>query len=277
MLSLIKFLKRLKGKYPEVLRHLDMLVLRHWSKKISNAKNILNKSGKKFYSQNDEDGILLEILKRIKKNNGSFIEIGVAGTENNTIILLMLGWKGIWIDSQKIDVNLNENSRLKFIKEFIDKDNCIKTLEGGLQKLNLKNKDINVISIDIDGNDFFIAETLLNNGYKPDCLIVEYNAKFPPPILYNMPYDKNYVWKGHDDQGNSIQHWVNFFEKFGYKLVCCNITGANAFFINNKHNDKFNDIPTDINNIYYAPDYNWFAQTGHPTSTKTIEYFANKK
>ena len=277
MLSLIKFLKRLKGKYPEVLRHLDMLVLRHWSKKISNAKNILNKSGKKFYSQNDEDGILLEILKRIKKNNGSFIEIGVAGTENNTIILLMLGWKGIWIDSQKIDINLNENSRLKFIKEFIDKDNCIKTLERGLQKLNLKNKDINVISIDIDGNDFFIAETLLNNGYKPDCLIVEYNAKFPPPILYNMPYDKNYVWKGHDDQGNSIQHWVNFFEKFGYKLVCCNITGANAFFINNKHNDKFNDIPTDINNIYYAPDYNWFAQTGHPTSTKTIEYFANKK
>lgn len=279
MLSDSEFLKSLKEIYPSLLRHLDMLVLRHWSKKISDAKNILNKSGKKFYSQNDEDGILLEILKRIKKNNGSFIEIGVGGTENNTIILLMLGWKGIWIDSQKIDVNLNlnENSRLKFIKEFIDKDNCIKTLEGGLQKLNLKNKDINVISIDIDGNDFFIAETLLNNDYKPDCLIVEYNAKFPPPILYNMPYDKNYVWKGRDDQGSSIQHWVNFFEKFGYKLVCCNITGTNAFFINNKHNDKFNDIPTDINNIYYAPDYNWFTQTGHPTSTKTIEYFANKK
>ena len=46
---------------------------------------------------------------------------------------------------------------------------------------------------------------------------------------------------------------------------------------NNKHNDKFNDIPTDINNIYYTPDYNWFAQGGLPTSTKTIEYFANKK
>ena len=283
MLSDSEFLKRLKEIYPSVLRHLDMLVLRHWSKKISNAKNILNKSGKKFYSQNEEDGILLEILKRIKKNNGSFIEIGVGGfvrnngTENNTIILLMLGWKGIWIDSQKIDINLNENSRLQFIKEFLDKDNCIKTLQGGLEKLNLKKKDINVISIDIDGNDFFIAETLLNNDYKPDCLIVEYNAKFSPPILYNMPYDKNYVWKGRDDQGSSIQHWVNFFEKFGYKLVCCNITGTNAFFINNKHNDKFNDIPTDINNIYYAPDYNWFTQTGHPTSTKTIEYFANKK
>jgi hypothetical protein len=283
MLSDSEFIKRLKQIFPSAMRHLDMLLLRHWSKKISNAENILNKSGKKFYSQNDEDGILLEILKRIKKNNGSFIEIGVGGfvtnngTENNTIILLMLGWKGIWIDSQKIDINLNENSRLKFVKKFIDNDNCIKTLEGGLQKLNLKNKDINVISIDIDGNDFFIAETLLNNGYKPDCLIVEYNAKFPPPILYNMPYDINYIWKGRDDQGSSIQHWVNCLEKFGYKLICCNITGTNAFFINNKHSDRFSDIPIDINDIYYAPDYHQYTQVGHPTSTKTIEYFANKK
>ena len=101
MLSDSEFLQRIKEIYPSVLRHLDMLVLRHWSKKISDAKNILNKSGKKFYSQSDEDGILLEILKRIKRNNGSFLEIGVCGfkknkgTENNTVILLMLGWKGI--------------------------------------------------------------------------------------------------------------------------------------------------------------------------------------
>jgi len=260
-----------------------MWVLGYWFKKMSDSKNILNKSGEKFYSQNDEDGILLEILKRIKKNNGSFLEIGVGGfktnkdAENNTIILLMLEWKGIWIDSQKININLNENSKLKTIKEFIDKDNCIQTVEGGLQKLNLKKEDINVISIDIDGNDFYIAETLLNNGYKPDCFIVEYNGKFSPPILYNMPYDKNYTWSQSDDTGCSIQQWVNFLEKFGYKLVCCNITGVNAFFINNKHNDKFNDIPTEINDIFYASDYNWFVQTGHPTSKKTLEYFANKK
>ncbi|MDP6680052.1 MAG: hypothetical protein QGG72_14305, partial [Verrucomicrobiota bacterium] len=65
--------------------------------------------------------------------------------------------------------------------------------------------------------------------------------------------------------------------KFGYKLICCNITGTNAFFINNKHSDRFSDIPIDINDIYYAPDYHQYTQVGHPTSTKTIEYFANKK
>ena len=38
-----------KSMFPELKRHLDMTTLRHWSKKIANAKNILNKSGKKYY------------------------------------------------------------------------------------------------------------------------------------------------------------------------------------------------------------------------------------
>ena len=74
-----------KSMFPELKRHLDMATLRHWSKKITNAKNILNKSGQKYYSQNDEDGILLEILNRINKKKGSFLEFGVAGLSWNTL------------------------------------------------------------------------------------------------------------------------------------------------------------------------------------------------
>ena len=67
---------------------------------------------------------------------------------------------------------------------------------------------------------------------------------------------------------------VNFFDKFGYNLVCCNITGTNAFFVHSKHIDKFKDVPKDIKDIFYPPDYNWFTQIGHSTSAKTIEHFA---
>jgi|TARA_B100001964_G_scaffold45276_1_gene50399 hypothetical protein len=42
-----------KSMFLELKRHLDMATLRHWSKKIANVKNILNKSGEKYYSQND--------------------------------------------------------------------------------------------------------------------------------------------------------------------------------------------------------------------------------
>ena len=64
-----EFLTIYKNLFPLMKRHLDMLTLRHWDKKISSSKNILNKSGMKFYSQNDEDGILMEILRRINIKN----------------------------------------------------------------------------------------------------------------------------------------------------------------------------------------------------------------
>ena len=275
-----EFLTIYRNLFPLMKRHLDMLTLRHWDKKISLSKNILNKSGMKFYSQNDEDGILMEILNRINIKQGNFFEIGVCGghknngTECNTIILLMLGWSGIWIDGVNIDLNLPKESKLNFFKQFLNKDNCIKTFNDALEKSKIIKSEINVVSVDIDGNDFYITESILKEGFQPDCFIVEYNGKFPPPIIYNMPYDENYVWKGGDEQGCSLQFYVNFFDKFGYNLVCCNITGTNAFFVHSKHIDKFKDVPKDIKDIFYPPDYNWFTQIGHSTSAKTIEHFA---
>ena len=58
------------------------------------SKNPFNKYGKKIFSQTDEDGITIEIIKRMNcLNNGNFIEFGVGdGTENNTLILKSLGW-----------------------------------------------------------------------------------------------------------------------------------------------------------------------------------------
>src|SRR5262245_52344965 len=61
--------------------------------------NPLNAHSRRFFSQNDEDGILLEILRRLEIS-GSFVflEFGVGdGTQCNTIILLGLGWRGLWI------------------------------------------------------------------------------------------------------------------------------------------------------------------------------------
>ena len=42
--------------------------------------------------------------------------------------------------------------------------------------------DIDLISVDLDGNDLYFCEELLKNGFRPSVFIVEYNAKFPPPI-----------------------------------------------------------------------------------------------
>jgi hypothetical protein len=55
--------------------------------------------GFKGYSQNDEDGILQEIFRRINTTRRVFVEFGAgSGTENNTLYLLFSGWRGLWIE-----------------------------------------------------------------------------------------------------------------------------------------------------------------------------------
>ena len=89
--------------------------------------NPLNAFGKKCFSQTDEDGITIEILRRIScLSNGTYAEYGVGdGTENNTLILAALGWRGFWVGGETLRPNINEGrgSKFQFAKEWITLEN----------------------------------------------------------------------------------------------------------------------------------------------------------
>ena len=71
----------------------DLLIKNTNLQRKKTYKNPLNYYGKKCFSQTDEDGITLEIINRLKIDNGNYAEFGVGnGLENNTIILSALGW-----------------------------------------------------------------------------------------------------------------------------------------------------------------------------------------
>ena len=92
----------------------------------SGAVNPLLAFGRRHFSQHDEDGILLEILRRLGPTRSSgFLEFGVGnGTENNTIILLALGWRGAWVGGEDLAFQLSKGSRLAFLKNWITRDNA---------------------------------------------------------------------------------------------------------------------------------------------------------
>ena len=108
-------------------------------------------TGKLFgFSQSDEDGITLEILKRLDIQKGSFLEFGVGdGTENNTLILLALGWNGMWFGGEDLIFNPTGSKKLNFKKVWITKENIYKLYESSSLKPDL-------ISIDLDGNDILL-------------------------------------------------------------------------------------------------------------------------
>jgi hypothetical protein len=254
-------------------RRLDMQVEQYWKEKKACINNPLVHKGAKYFSQNDEDGILLEILRRLGLTSGVALEFGVGnGLENNSLILLMVGWKLLWVGGEELRISLpSKCENLRFAKEWVNQENCAQIVSRNLDLMRVSSLD--VISIDLDGNDIYIVDSLLQAGYRPSVYIVEYNGKFPPPIKWRIKYNPSHRWDFSDYQGASLQDFVDVMSAAGYKLVCCNITGANAFFVRSDHLDKFPDVPNDVGELFCPADYNWFVQRGHWTSPRTIEQF----
>ena len=233
--------------------------------------NPLNSYGKKCFSQNDEDGITLEIIKRIGIKKGVFAEFGAGdGTENNTISLAALKWKGFWVGSEDIKFKYNNSKNFQFIKSWITKENVLKFYNDSIKNLNEKKTD--VLSLDLDGNDIYVLEELLKQIHHASLIIAEYNAKFAPPIRFKIKYNAQFVWRADDYFGASLSEFVHVLKKYSYKLVCCNShTGSNAFFIKEDFFDLFKDVPQEIEKIYVEPRYQLYERYGHPQSIKTIE------
>ena len=177
--------------------------------------NILNG---KVYSQNDEDGIINTIFNIIGTTNKKYVEFGVEdGTECNTRFLREnKGWSGLLLDGGF------ENKKIGLYKEFITKENILDLF----YKYKVK-KDIDLLSIDIDGMDYHILKEILKI-YKPRVFIVEYNCSYDDEKI--MDYDSKYMWNKYKlYEGTSLKSFNNLSKEKGYILVLTN--GVNAFFI----------------------------------------------
>lgn len=189
--------------------------------------------GFRGYSQHDEDGMVQEIFKRIGVSNRVFVEFGVGdGTENNTVYLLMSGWRGLWIDGSEANANairrdfssLIHTGQLRFVQGFVDRD----SINGIIEKADISG-EIDLLSIDIDGNDYWVWQVI--SVVQPRAVVIEYNAVFRPPVAVVAEYDKQFVWKGTGYYGASLKALESLGSRKGYALVGCSLSGINAFFV----------------------------------------------
>lgn len=193
----------------------------------------LESYGYKVYSQNDEDGIIHEIFKRIGTTNKTFIEFGVQdGLESNCHLLLLCGWKGFWLEGsedfcRQIRIKFRpviESGQLKLKHAFITRENINELFtEIGAEG------EIDLLSIDIDGNDWYVWKAV--DAVNPRVVVTEYNGKFPPDLEWKQAYNPRHVWDGTDWQGASLKAFENLGREKGYRLVGTNLRGCNAFFV----------------------------------------------
>ena len=232
--------------------------------------------GRKFFSQNDEDGIIQEIFQRIGTVNKKFIEFGVAdGLECNSRLLLMDGWTGLWIDGSEDNVRgmrEREGDRLTARQLFITANNIDPTLGDWANGHAENPAEIDLLSIDIDGNDYWVWQAI--ESINPRVVVIEYNASFPPPIRFLQPYRPDATWNGSSYYGASLDVLVELGTQKGYSLVGCCLAGVNAFFVRNDlladsaGRDRFH-APYTAAEHYEPPRYEQakFLRYGHPAQS----------
>jgi hypothetical protein len=220
---------------PGTNRRIDIIIKRLLNV-TSRPYPYLDSFGYQVYSQNDEDGIINEIFKRIGTTNKKFVEFGVQdGLESNCHFLLLQGWCGLWIDGdektfkglEKYFLEPISTGQLTAINAFITIENINDLIKSWIVSEEGVMAEIDLLSIDIDGNDYWVWQAI--KCIEPRVVVIEYNRKFPPPCEYIMEYNPNHIWDGSDEYGASLKSLELLGDKLGYTLVGTN--GVNAFFV----------------------------------------------
>jgi hypothetical protein len=258
--NLKNFILRIAGKFNRDQQKRLLLLGRDKAEAIKSKINVNSLTDVEFriFSQWGEDGIIQYLVSKIDIPNKLFVEFGVENyLESNTRFLLINdNWSGVVIDGSKADINFIRKDPISWrhditaIHAFITKDNI-----NELIRQSISEEDIGLLSIDIDGNDYWVLNEI--KVVKPRILICEYNNVFGCTHPITIPYSPNFVRrKAHFSDlyfGASLKAICELADVKGYDFVGTNSAGVNAFFVRKdlsspfkKHKPEENFFPSKI-------------------------------
>lgn len=177
------------------------------------------------------------LLSRVARPNRQFLEIGAGnGLENNTWYLAVVKqYSGVMLDGDPAEHEVTARFLqpmhwgLQLLDLLVDVDNAASVVAASSEP----NPD--VFSLDIDGNDFFVAEALLAAGLRSKVIVVEYNSAYGPDRAVTMAYTPGFEYRSahptHLYYGVSVRGWERLFARHGYGFLGVDRRGVNAFFV----------------------------------------------
>ena len=196
----------------------------------------------RVFSQFGDDGII-DLLAETIRPPETFVELGTGDyTESNTRFLLVnRQWRGFICDGNTRLLNRVRRDAvtwqfgLTVAERFITKGNVNALLEEhGLTG------EIGLLSIDLDGNDWYIWEAI--TCVTPAIVVIEYNAVFGDAAPVSVPYDDGFQRFARESTGLywgvSLPALQVLAARKGYAFVGCNSAGNNAYFVRNALVDR---------------------------------------
>lgn len=208
-----------------------------WQRRAATGPICLSDAGLRVFSQMEEDGLLVALFAAIGTTNRIFVDIGASdGINCNTANLAInLRWHGLMLEGSQAFVDRGQ----AFYATHPDTVLFPPVIRQSLVKRETINEtirdagfsgEIDFLSIDIDGNDYWIWDAL--TAVNPRAVMVEANMYFErEPVT--IPYDAGFV---HDHAryrfyGASAEAFRRLGKRKGYRLVGANRYGFNLLFV----------------------------------------------
>jgi len=206
-------------------------------------------TGFRVFSEFDEDGIALFLLAVGGAPTCRFVDIGAGDcvfASNTANLALNLGFDGLFVDADESRIERGRRFYARhpdvmvrppvFVHAFVTRENVNELLtEAGFTG------DIDVLSIDIDGNDYWIWQAL--ECVKPRFVIAEAHPELGREE-WVMPYEPGFVARDAPPgawMGASPAAMIQLADSLGYRPVAANLYGFNIFFA---RHDVAEQLPT---------------------------------
>ena len=187
----------------------------------------IDQSRKNITSQHGEDGILEYLAAKLQLKEKTCLEVGAwdgKHLSNTWNLIENAGWTGVLIEANpqkfaQLNKAHSNPSKNVYLNEFIGFEN--NTLDDLLERHFKKPMDVMVI--DIDGNDWYVFETL--KTYLPNVVVIEYNASIPNDLYFVQEKDSDFP------AGSSLSSIIALGKEKGYEAVFA--TQTNVILVQN--------------------------------------------
>ncbi len=202
-------------------------------------------TGFQCYSQTDEDGILLYLFAVLGTTNKLSVEMCAGdGVECNTAnLILNHGWHGLLVDGNEAQVARGKDFYARSSMTYVYPPVFVhawltRGTVNDLVKSNGFSGEIDLLSLDLDGVDYWIWEAL--DAINPRVVVLEYQDCLGYERAWTVPYADDFSASNYPTTNNlpnfcgaSLPAFVKLGRRKGYRLVGVNRLGYNAFFVRN--------------------------------------------
>jgi hypothetical protein len=227
------------------------------------------------YSQTDEDGLLLAVFAVLGMGGRLCVEICAgAGNEcNSANLLLHHGWHGLLVDGNADNVAAGRRFFARhpgtaafppvYLQAWVTRENV-----NDLAASAGFTGEIDLLSLDMDGMDYWIWEAL--TVVQPRVVILEYSDILGPDRSVTVPYDPQFCAYKHPTTnglpnycGASLRAFAKLGAKKGYRLVGCNTLNFNAIFVRNPLGEAV--LPRiEVEECFKHPKARWGIKSRYP-------------